>query len=235
MNDIASSVRALDLVVIALYFAVVVVIGVTVARRTRTGEDLFLAGRSLGWLAIRVSLFASNISTTTIIGLSGSAYADGIAVSAYEWLAGLPLIVLAFVFAPLFLRARITTIPEYLELRYDRIVRRYFSATTIALTVLIDTAGGLYAGGVVLRTFFPEVPLWWACVGIGVFAGLYTAAGGLRAVVYTDILQAVVLITGSAAVSLVMFQKLGFTWDEVLAATPATTSRSCSRWAIPSS
>lgn len=221
MNDIASSVRVLDVVVIALYFAVVVVIGVTVARRTRTGEDLFLAGRSLGWLAIGVSLFASNISTTTIIGLSGSAYADGIAVSAYEWLAGLPLIVLAFVFAPLFLRARITTIPEYLELRYDRIVRRYFSATTIALTVLIDTAGGLYAGGMVLRTFFPEVPLWWACVGIGVFAGLYTAAGGLRAVVYTDILQAVVLITGSAAVSLVMFQKLGFTWDEVLAATPA--------------
>ncbi|MEO1205452.1 MAG: sodium/solute symporter [Pseudomonadota bacterium] len=221
MNEVAQALHPIDLVVVALYFAVVIAIGIHVSRQTQTGEDLFLAGRSLGWFAIGMSLFASNISSTTLIGLTGSAYADGISVSAYEWVAGVPLIILAFVFVPMFLAARITTVPEYLEVRYDNRVRRYFSATTIALTVLVDMAGGLYAGAVVLRVFFPDVSLWAFCAAIGLFAGLYTATGGLRAVVYTDILQAVVLLVGSTALTIVMFGKLDYSWATVLASAPA--------------
>ncbi|MGY9047572.1 hypothetical protein P775_16345 [Puniceibacterium antarcticum] len=217
---VANAITSLDIWVLVAYFAVVIAIGIWVSRRTQSGDDLFLAGRSLTWGIIGFSLFASNISSTTLIGLTGAAYSTGIATSAYEWMAGLPLILLAFVFAPLFFKSRVTTIPEWLELRFDRRARLYFSAVTIVLTVIVDTAGGLYAGGVVVRTFFPDIPIWQTCVAIGLFAGLYTATGGLKAVVYTDVLQAIVLILGTAAMTWILFSDLGFSWKAVTDAMP---------------
>ncbi|WP_102108813.1 sodium:solute symporter [Oceaniglobus roseus] len=219
-QEVANAITGLDLGVLAAYFAVVIVIGVWVSRRTESGDDLFLAGRALGWSAIGFSLFASNISSTTLIGLTGAAYSTGIAASAYEWMAGVPLILLAFVFAPLYFRSKITTIPEYLERRYDRRTRLYFSAITIVLTIIVDTAGGLYAGAVVVKTFFPDIPIWVTVLAIGVFAGLYTAGGGLKAVVYTDVLQAVVLIVGSLAMTLILFGDLGWSWQNVIDNVP---------------
>ncbi|MEI4472833.1 sodium:solute symporter [Frigidibacter sp. MR17.24] len=221
MEQVQSQITALDIGVIVAYLAVTIAIGLWVARRTSTGDDLFLAGRSLGWGAIGFSLFASNISTTTMIGLTGSAYSTGISSSAFEWMSGIPLLLLAFVFAPLFLKARVTTTPEWLELRYSRRVRLYFSGLTIFFTIFVDTAGGLYAGGVVMTTFFPGIPLWVACVAIGLFAGAYTASGGLAAVVYTDVLQAIVLIVGCGITAVLMFAALGFSWAEVTQALPA--------------
>lgn len=219
-NGVADAITSLDIWVLGIYFLIVVAIGVWVARRTKSGDDLFLAGRTLTWGVVGLSLFASNISSTTLIGLTGAAYTTGIATSAYEWMAGIPLILLAFIFAPLFFKARITTIPEWLETRFDRRARLYFSGITILLTVIVDTAGGLYAGAIVVQTFFPDVPIWQTCVAIGVFAGLYTASGGLRAVVYTDILQAVVLIFGTAAMTYILFARMDFSWAEVRASVP---------------
>ncbi len=210
MQEVQNAITALDFWVIGAYFAVVVAIGTWVSLRTKSGEDLFLAGRSLGWAAIGFSLFASNISSTTLIGLTGSAYTTGIAPSAYEWLAGIPLLLTAFVFAPIFLKSRITTTPEWLDKRFSRPTRLYFSALTIFFTVVVDCAGGLYAGGLVLTTFFPSLPLWLSAMAIGLFAGIYTATGGLKAVVFTDVLQAVVLIVGSAILAWVMFADLDF-------------------------
>ncbi|MCE0507048.1 sodium:solute symporter [Roseivivax sp. GX 12232] len=218
---VQSAITGLDLWVLGAYFLVVIGIGVWVSRGTKSGEDLFLAGRTLTWGIVGFSLFASNISSTTLIGLTGAAYTTGIATSAYEWMAGIPLILLAFVFAPLFFKSRVTTIPEWLERRFDRRARLYFSAVTILLTVIVDTAGGLYAGAVVVKTFFPEVPIWITCVGIGLFAGIYTASGGLKAVVYTDVLQAVVLIFGCAAMTYFLFSDLGFSWAQVREAIPS--------------
>lgn len=220
MDAATASLATLDYIVIAIYFAVVIGIGIYVSRNTKSGDDLFLAGRTLTWGAIGFSLFASNISTSTLIGLTGSAYGDGIAVSAYEWLAGIPLLILAFVFAPLFLRSKITTTPEYLDLRYSRRVRRYFSGLTIVFTVIVDTAGGLYAGAVVMQVFFPQLDLWMTCLAIGLFAGIYTATGGLKAVVLTDVLQAGVLILGCAATAFLMFQQLDFSWETVRQSVP---------------
>ncbi|PZX19652.1 SSS family solute:Na+ symporter [Palleronia aestuarii] len=214
-EDIQNAITALDLWVIAGYFAIIIGIGIWVARRTSSGEDLFLAGRSLGWAAIGFSLFASNISSSTLIGLTGSAYTTGIAVSAYEWLAGVPLLIMAFVFAPIFLKSRITTTPEYLDRRYSRRTRLYFSGLTIFFTIVVDCAGGLYAGGLVLNTFFPSLALWQSALAIGLFAGIYTATGGLKAVVYTDVLQAVVLIGGSAILAFVMFSDLDFSFANI--------------------
>lgn len=219
-GGVAGAITTLDLIVLAVYFLIVIVIGVWVTRKTKSGDDLFLAGRTLTWGIVGFSLFASNISSTTLIGLTGAAYTTGIATSAYEWMAGIPLILLAFIFAPLFFKARVTTIPEWLERRFDKRSRLYFSGVTIVLTVIVDTAGGLYAGGVVVQTFFPDIPIWQTCVGLGIFAGVYTASGGLRAVVYTDVLQAVVLIVGSAAMTYILFSQMGFSWEEVQASVP---------------
>ncbi len=220
MDDIQDAITTLDLAVVAAYFGIIILIGIWVSRRTKSGDDLFLAGRSLGWAAIGFSLFASNISSSTLIGLTGSAYTTGIAVSAYEWLAGVPLLLRAFVFAPIFLKTHITTTPEYLDRRYSRRTRLYFSALTIFFTIVVDCAGGLYAGGLVLNTFFPNVPLWASAVAIGLFAGIYTAAGGLKAVVYTDVMQAVVLIGGSAILAFTMFSQLDYSLAAIRESVP---------------
>ncbi|MEM1373346.1 MAG: sodium:solute symporter [Pseudomonadota bacterium] len=220
MESVSNEIALLDLFVIVAYLALIIGIGVWVSRSTKSGEDLFLAGRSLAWGTIGFSLFASNISTSTLIGLTGSAYGDGIAVSAYEWMAGIPLLLLAFVFAPLFLKSRITTTPEYLDLRYSRRVRLYFSGLTIVFTVIVDTAGGLYAGAVVMQVFFPEIEIWMTCVAIGLFAGIYTAFGGLKAVVFTDVLQSIVLLTGCAILAFMMFRNLGFSWADMQSQLP---------------
>lgn len=210
----------MDLVVIGIYFVLVFYIGLRMAKRTHSGEDLFLAGRRLGWVPIGFSLFASNISSTTLVGLSGAAYTWGIAVSNYEWMATFVLVFFAIFYIPYYLNARITTVPEFLERRFDRRSRLYFSGLTMFSNIVVDTAGTLFAGAIVLKVFFPELDLFTACLGLALVAGLYTAAGGLAAVVYTDVLQAVVLLMGACVVSYLSFAEVDFSWANVVAATP---------------
>jgi SSS family solute:Na+ symporter len=214
------SLSNLDYTIIGAYFALVLVIGLRVARRTHTGEDLFLAGRRLGWLPIGFSLFASNISSTTLIGLSGAAYAWGIAVSNYEWMAAFVLVFFAIFFIPYYLNSRITTVPEFLERRFDRRSRLYFSGLTLFSNIAVDTAGTLFAGAIVLQQFFPGVDMFSASLLLAALAGVYTAAGGLAAVVYTDVVQALVLLAGACLVSYFSFAQLDFSWSAVVAATP---------------
>lgn len=214
------SLSSLDILIIAGYFLLIIGIGVYVSKRTKTGEDLFLAGRTLGWGVIGFSLFASNISSTTLIGLSGDAYRTGISVANYEWMAAIVLILMAVFFIPYYIKSSITTIPEFLENRFDSRSRKYFSVITIFLSIVVDTAGGLYAGALVVQVFFPEVNIWYTIIALGVFAGLYTAAGGLKAVVYTDVLQAIILISGSSVLTWLMFSNFDFSWAAFTASAP---------------
>ena len=115
---IESQINPIDLAIVVLYFIVVLGIGLIIARKTKTGEDLFLGGRTFTWGLIGLSLFASNISSSTIIGLSGVAYSSGVVQSVYEWMSAIPLIIAAMIFVPMYLKSRITTIPEFLELRF---------------------------------------------------------------------------------------------------------------------
>lgn len=208
---------AFDAALILGYFAAVLYIGIYFARKHSSSDDYFLAGRRLGWGVIGFSLFASNISSTTLIGLAGDAYATGIAVSAYEWMAGIVLVFFSIFIAPYFLRSRIYTIPEYLERRFRPAARYYFSALTIISSVFIDTAGTLYAGALVLQFFFPQIDLYVSAIALAVVAGFYTAAGGLAAVVYTDVIQAVILLVGSAAIAILSYNAVGG-WDALNAA-----------------
>lgn len=213
-------IATLDLTIIGIYFVTVLGIGLYIARSTKTGEDLFLGGRTFGWGLIGLSLFASNISSSTIIGLSGAAYSSGIVQSVYEWMSGIPLIIAALVFVPLYLNARITTIPEFLEKRFDRRSQVFFSLITIFLSIVVDTAGSLYAGAIVLQTFFPNLILWQTCLGLALVAGLYTAFGGLKAVVYTDAIQAIILIFGCSILTYLLFEKMDFSWQAIVDSAP---------------
>ena len=210
----------IDIAIILGYFVLVLGIGFWIARRTKTGEDLFLGGRTFGWGLIGLSLFASNISSSTIIGLSGAAYTTGIVNSVYEWMSGLPLIIAALIFVPLYLRSKITTIPEYLERRFDRRSQLFFSGVTIFSTIMIETAGALYAGSLVLQAFWPNLIMWQTSLVLALIAGVYTASGGLKAVVYTDAIQAVILIVGCGVMTWILFGQLDYSWDKILASAP---------------
>lgn len=215
-----TSISSIDIGIIIAYFLIVFLIGIWVGRKAKTGDDLFLGGRSLTWGFIGLSLFASNISSTTLVGLAGAAYTTGIVQSVYEWGAAVPFAVLALVFVPLYLKAKITTIPEFLERRFDRRSRVFFSSLTIIASIMIDTAGSLYAGALVIQIFFPQIELWQTCGVLALITGVYTSIGGLKAVVYTDALQAVILIFGSGALSYLLFEKLDFSWSNMVAAAP---------------
>ncbi|MFW6234559.1 MAG: sodium:solute symporter [Spirochaetota bacterium] len=220
MGSLEINISTLDLVIVGLYFVVIVGIGLFVSRRTKTGDELFLAGRSLGWVAVGLSLFASNISSSTLVGLTGDAFRAGLAPSAFEWMAGLLLVFGAFTFFPFFLRSRVSTIPEYLERRFDVRTRKYFSVITIFLAVIVDTAAGLYAGALVAQTFIPDLNLTVFIVVLAAFAGLYTAGGGLAAVVYTDLVQAIILLIGTASIAIATFGEFDFSWAAATEALP---------------
>jgi len=215
-----STISSLDIGIVISYFFIVLFIGLWISRKTKTGEDLFLGGRTFGWGIIGLSLFASNISGSTIVGLAGAAYTTGIVNSVYEWMSGLPLIVAALIFIPLYLRSKITTIPEFLQLRFDRRSQKFFSFITIFSTIMIETAGALYAGSLVLQTFFPDLIMWQTSLVLAIIAGIYTAGGGLKAVVYTDAIQAIILIIGCSIITWILFGKLDYNWDNVLASAP---------------
>jgi SSS family solute:Na+ symporter len=213
--------NAIDWTVIVVYLVVVLAIGAAVTSKVTSGDELFLAGRSLGFVAVGLSLFASNISSTTIIGVAGAAYKSGISVAHYELMASLILVFMALFTIPVFLRVRITTIPEYLEKRFGPFVCKYVSALTIFLSIFVDTAGSVYAGVLVIQILMPGVPFLPTCIALAAFAGLYTAAGGLRAVVYTDVVQAIVLLVGTGVIAYEVFARFDFSWAQAVASLPA--------------
>lgn len=207
---------AIDVAVVFLYLGAVVAIGFWVGRGERNAEDYFLAGRHLPWWLIGFSFFASNMSGASFVGLMGAAYEHGLVVFNYEWTAAFVLIFFALFMLPVFLRMRLFTVPEYLERRFDRRSRWAYALFTILTLLLIDMAGALYAGGIVISTMFPQVTLWETSVGLAVVAGGYTLFGGLRSVVVTDAMQAVLMIVGAALIFWFGLAQVGG-WDALMA------------------
>lgn len=210
-----------DLLMVLVYVVFIVGLGFYFARQTETADDYFLAGRSLTWWLIGFSLFASNVSSSTLVGLSSSAFSSGISVYNYEWMAALILIVFLVFFLPFYLKTRVFTMPEFLERRFDHRSRYYFSAQLVLMNIVIDTAAALYAGALVVQLLYPNIPLWLSVTVLGILAGAYTIAGGLKAVVYTDAVQAVLLLLGALLVAVLSFNAIGGSWSAVLAAVPA--------------
>jgi len=219
-----STLTGIDWLMIALYFCIL--LGVAwwvVSKRKDTAADYFLAGRNLGWWVIGASIFASNIGSEHIVGLAGSGAKDGVAMAHYE-LHAWCLLVLAWVFVPFYARSLVFTMPEFLERRFSTSSRYVLSIVSLITFIVSKIAVGIFAGGVVFSTLLPEVHIhvggtvidsfWIGSVAVIVLTGLYTMLGGMRAVAYNDAVQVVILICGSALLTIYGLIKLGG-WTEL--------------------
>jgi SSS family solute:Na+ symporter len=198
----------IDLVIIGIYFCVVFAIGFYFSRKERTSTDYFLAGRNVGWFAIGASLFVSNISTEHFIGLAGSGAASGLAVGHFEWLACFMLLILGWVFVPFYLRSNVFTMPEFLERRFNRACATYLASISIIAYVFTKISVHLYAAAVVLERVVGWSPLT-AAVILVIATGIYTISGGLAAVIYTDLVQTLILITGAVILTALGLHQVG--------------------------
>jgi len=210
---------ALDWTVIALYFALVFGVAIWAAVRERasagTTQDYFLAGRNAGWFLVGGSLFASNIGSEHLVGLAGTGAASGLAVAQFEILASLILLLLGWLFVPFYLASGVFTMPEFLERRYSSGARWYLAVISIIGYVLTKISVTIAAGGIVFEALM-GIDFWTGALVVVVITGIYTIFGGLRAVLYTDLLQMFVLIGGAVAVTFVGLSALGG-WGELTA------------------
>src|ERR1041385_3927645 len=197
-----------DFVIIGVYFVIIFAIGMYFARKERTSTDYFLASRNVGWFAIGASLFVSNVSTEHFIGLAGSGATSGLAVGHFEWLACLIVLILGWVFVPFYLRSNVFTMPEFLERRFSRSCAVYLASISIIAYVFTKISVHLYAAAIVLERVLGW-PLWKTAIVLVIATGIYTIAGGLAAVIYTDMVQTMILIVGAVLLTLIGLHKVG--------------------------
>jgi len=214
------SLHTIDIVIIVVYFIVMIFLGIFYAGKNENAEDYFLAGRRMTWPFVGLSLFASQVSSTSLVGLAGDAYSTGISVYNYEWVSAIIMVFFALFILPLYLKSQVYTMPEYLERRYNRRSRTYFAILTLFLNIVLDTAGSLYAGALILKLVFPSIPIWQTITILAVLAGGYTVVGGLSAVMITDTIQAVLLLLGSLLISVFAFKEVGG-WANIEASIPS--------------
>ena len=213
------SLGLLDLAVIGVYLVGTTVWGLFHARRA-SAEGYFLGGRGMTWPIIGLSMITMCVSSSSLVGWSGDAYATGIAVFNYG-IAGaiLPILLFLVFFLPFYLRNKIFTLPEFLQGRYDARSRYYLSLVTIVGYAFLDAAVTLYAGGLMVQLIFPGVSLSAVIWGIALVAATYTLVGGLSSVMWVDLVHALVLFLGSALLTWFAFDRAGG-WGAVMAAVP---------------
>ena len=201
----------IDLGIFVFYMLAVMGLGFYAARRgKRTKRDYFLAGDKLSWWMIGGSIMAANLSSHHFVGVMGTAYKRGFVAMAIEW--GAILIgfnALLWIFLPFYLRNGFYTVPEFLQRRFGTAARAAFAALTLLIYVFIEIAGVLYLGGVAFNALVPQISVGWCIILIGVATALYTIIGGLRAVVWTELMQIVVLFGGGIALSIATFRAAG--------------------------
>lgn len=205
----------IDLIVMAVYAVLIIGYGLYSAK-AQSSEEYFLAGRNMTWPIVGISLFAANISSSTLVGLAGDAYKTNTQVFNYEWLASVVLVFFAIFFLPFYLKSRVYTMPEFLERRYDQRSRYYFSFVTIVGNVMLDTAAGLYVGTVILKLLFPDMSTFAIVSILSIAAAAYTVPGGLNSVIQTEVIQAILLIFGSCLITYYTFHEIGG-WNEMIA------------------
>ncbi len=205
----------LDLIVIVVYLVGIVGLGCWVglrhSRRGGASKDYFLAGGTLTWPVIGLALFSTNISTVHLVSLAQEGYANGLAFGNFELMAGFILILLALFFAPFYIRSRVATLPDFLERRYSRASRDWLAFISIVSAIFIHIGFTLYTAALVMHGLLgiPEEYILWTIIAIAGITGLYTAIGGLAAVVTTEAIQTVVLLLGAVCVTVIALVKAG--------------------------
>ena len=216
--------QLLDWLVVLGYFGVLFGVAWWVIKSGKdTTDDYFLAGRNLGWFVVGASIFASNIGSEHLVGLAGSGATSGVALAHYE-LHAWCLLVLGWVLVPFYMRSMVYTMPEFLERRFSPASRWVLSLISLVAYVITKIAVGIFAGGVVFGTLLPEMSLqlggmtlnsfWIGSVLVVLLTGLYTVAGGMKAVAYTEALQTIILVLGSLVLTVYGLNALGG-WDRL--------------------
>src|SRR5512137_264956 len=222
----SDSVTNFDWAIILVYLAGVVGIGIAAGflrRRGGEGSHYFLAGTPLTLPVIGLAMFAANISTVHLVSLAETAYKFGLVFGNFEWMAGFTLILLSLFFAPLYLRSRVATLPDFLERRFNRPCRDVLSVVSLFSAIVIHMGVALYTAAWVLRGILGLTPgatimgvdaLMLFIIVLGVLTGLYTMLGGLLAVVWTESVQTVLLLVGAVVITVVGYLKVGG-WSEL--------------------
>ena len=218
-----------DWAIIGIYLCGVVGLGVAAGFLRRKGErggeggHYFLAGNTLTWPVIGLAMFAANISTVHLVSLAETAYKYGLVFGNFEWMAGFTLILLSLFFAPLYLRSRVATLPDFLERRFNRRCRDVLSVVSLFSAIVIHIGVALYTAAWVLRGILGLAPgatilgmdaLMFFIIVLGVLTGIYTMLGGLLAVVWTESVQTVLLLVGAVVITVVGYLKIGG-WTEL--------------------
>ena len=202
------AIHTTDLVIIITYLIGIMALGIWAGYRKKTSTtQFFLAGKSLKWPMIGAALFTANISTIHLVGLTASGFSEGIVIGNFEWMASFCLIVLGLIFVPFYLRTKINTLPEFLEKRYSTTCRMIMAFIAIWSALLLHIGVSLYAGAKVFDYFF-GIPVLYSIIIIAVVTAIYTIIGGLKAIVVTDSIQAVLLLGGCILLTVFAVTKL---------------------------
>ena len=205
-----------DISIIVVYFGIILWIAKWASEDKSSAKgsvDYFLAGKSQGWLVVGASLFASNIGSEIILGVSGAGARGDMPMANFEILAALVLILLGWVFVPFYLRTGVYTMPEFLEKRYSKACRNYLSVVSILAYVITKISLIIFAGALVFETI--GIPFWTGAIFTVVATGFYTVLGGLKAVIYTDMVQAFILLLGCLLVTAFGLYQIGG-WEEMM-------------------
>lgn len=209
----------IDWIFIGLYLAVIAGISIWSIRRSKESpSDYFLANRNLGWFVIGASILASNVGSEHIVGLAGTAANTGVVMGHYElhsWI----VLVLGWVFVPFYMRSMVYTMPEFLERRFNAKSRILLSIIQLLSYIITKAAVTIFAAATVITIFFPNLDFWTAAIILVIVTGIYTVFGGLHAVMYTEALQAIVLLLGSAVLMFVGLDKVGG-WNALIDSVP---------------
>ncbi len=208
-----------DWVIVCLYLAVIAGISIwSIRRRKDSPTDYFLANRNLGWFVIGASILASNVGSEHIVGLAGTAAHSGVVMGHYEmhsWV----VLTLGWLFVPFYMRSMVYTMPEFLERRYNGKARQLLSIIQLLSYVIAKAAVTIYAGALVFKSFLPDIDFWTGAFILVAITGVYTIMGGLHAVMYTEAIQAFILLGGSLALTFVGLHHVGG-WHNLVASVP---------------
>ena len=197
-----------DLVVIFAYIAFVLVLGAVLLRRRPTSEEFFLAGRKLPWYMVALSLYATDMSSYAFIAVAGSGFAFGMLYAHYQWTAALCLVIMAAFMLPYYLKSGIFTMPEFLLKRFGKSAENLFSVMTLFIYVVVDIPIALWSAALLLGSLL-DVNTTTIIVGVGILTAFYTLAGGLRAVVYSDFVQSLMILGGGTVVAIRALMRVG--------------------------
>jgi SSS family solute:Na+ symporter len=210
MNNIYQQLQPVDFIVVTVYLLVLIGIGcwVSFAQKKKKGENLFLAQHSLGWASIGLNMWGTNVGPSMLIASASIGYTTGIVAGNFSWYAFVFILLLAVVFAPRYLGARVLTLPEYMGRRFGGSTRNILAWYTL-ITILISWLSlGLFAGGVLVKQLL-HLPMWLSVLCMVVMAGFFTAAGGLKTIAYTNVFQMLLLIAVSLTLTIMGIHQAG--------------------------